>query len=220
MTKNSNKSRSEFEALYTEAANFWRSMSLQPKYGFKIFNGPPTSGAEILFIGYQPGGGHEDWQKEKRIPVHNGVGTHKGWPHVCEYATAEWRLAPKMRYIFGKDRLKNCVGTNVIFLRYPNEACYRNDIGGQRKNIEQFCKERIVFIVQAIKPKRIVTVGFKALEMFGPVETKLLRPGGRGALVKSGQIASREALGMVHLTGARPAVSKDELARLAFYFQT
>lgn len=206
------------EGLYPEAERLWSELNLKPKYGFKILNGPPIQNAEILFVGYQPGGRAEDWEEEQNIIVHNGRGTHKGWPLECEYATAKWRLGPKMRRVFGEDRLRQCVGTNVIFLRYPNEACYRcNIIGEQRQNIEQFCKERLETIVKAINPKRIITIGFKALEMFGPTEPELPR-NKKGALTKVGQIANRPAVGMIHLASAYP--SNAELDQLADHFRS
>jgi hypothetical protein len=202
-------------AVYGDTRKFLHEIDFKPPFEFKILNGPPKRNAEILFIGYQPGGGKEDAEEEI------AKGTHKGWPEKCEYAHERWRLAPKMRHVFGVERLQQCVGTNAIFLRYPNQNCYRRHVPGEkREEIEKFCVEKVSLIVRTIKPKQIVTIGFAALEMFGQSEIELLRPIGTNlALTKTGTVADRKAVGMIHLTGARPGLSTAELDLLRNRFK-
>jgi uracil-DNA glycosylase len=197
--------------LYGETREFLEKNELNPPFGFKILNGPPIRNAEILFVGYQPGGGEEDAKIEK------AKGTDRGWPPECEYATETWRLAPRMQHIFGIERLKRCVGTNTIFLRYPNANRYRREIGPKRKDIETFCTEKVATIVEAIKPRQIVTIGFAALQMYGPTAPELSSDRGR-MLIKTGKVANHPALGIIHLSGARPSGS--DISRLADYFKS
>lgn len=197
--------------LYRETRTFLQTINFEAPLSFKILNGPPIRNAETLFIGYQPGGDEEDAKNEI------SKGTHLRWPPVCEYATETWPLAPKMQRIFGVGRLKQCVGTNVIFLRYSDARSYRAHVGEKQNAIEKFCKDKVEILVNAINPVRIITIGFKALEMFGPTEIGLLRQDGKNALTKIGRIANRPAIGMIHLTGARPFSS--ELDRLAEHFK-
>jgi hypothetical protein len=196
--------------LYGETREFLEKNDLKPPFGFKILNGPPIWKAEILFVGYQPGGGEAAAKEEE------AKGTDRGWPLVCEYATENWPLAPRMRRVFGAERLKRCVGTNVIFLRYPNADSYRRDIGAKRSAIEKFCAEKVACIVDAIEPRQIVTIGFAALEMQGPTATEL--SGDKRMLIKTGKVANRPAVGIIHLAGARPSIS--DLTRLADYFKS
>jgi uracil-DNA glycosylase len=198
--------------LYRETKDFLEKNEINPPFGFKILNGPPIKNAEILFVGYQPGGGEKDAEEEI------AKGTDRGWPPDCEYATEKWRLAPLMQRVFGVERLKRCVGTNAIFLRYPNADHYRRHIGSKRKDIENFCKDKVAVIVNAIEPKQIVTIGFAALEMFGPTEVELKREGNGNALIKIGNVANRPALGIIHLSGARP--SRSDLNRIADRFRS
>lgn len=198
--------------MYRETREFLQEIAFVPPFEFKILNGPPIRNAEILFVGYQPGGSKKDAE------IEIAKGTHKGWPPLCEYATETWRLAPRMRAIFGAERLQRCVGTNAIFLRYPNQDCYRRHVGEKRKEIEKFCMKKVALIVEAIQPKQIVTIGFATLEMFGASKTELLRREGTTlALTKIGTVANRPAIGVIHLTGARP--TRSELDRLADRFK-
>jgi hypothetical protein len=198
--------------IYVDARLFWESINFCPPLGFKILNGPPIRHAEILFVGYQPGGDEKAAEEEIKKE------TDKRWPILCEYAVESWPLAPKMRTVFSTERLKNCVGTNIIFLRYPNDLTYRRDIGNRRKDIENFCAGKVQTIIQAIQPKSIVTIGFRALEMFGPAKPLLRRRDGERVLLKAGSIAGHPAIGMLHLTGARP--SKADLLQLKEWFSS
>jgi uracil-DNA glycosylase len=198
--------------LYGETRDFLERNEINPPFGFKILNGPPIRNAEILFIGYQPGGSEKDAKEERT------KGTDRGWPPICEYAIETWPLAPRMRQVFGAERLKRCVGTNAIFLRYPNANRYRRELSSKRNDIEKFCTEKVAIIVEAIEPKQIVTIGFATLKMFGPTKPELISESERRyALTKTGKVANREALGIIHLSGARP--SRSDLTRLASHLQ-
>jgi hypothetical protein len=203
--------------MYRETREFLQEIAFTPPFEFKILNGLPTRNAEILFIGYQPGGSKKHAEEEI------AKGTHKSWPLECEYASQPplWPLAHKMQDVFEFERLRQCVGTNAIFLRYPNQNCYRRHVPAEkREKIEKFCMGKVSLIVQAIEPKQIVTIGFAALEMFGQREIELLRPMGTNlALTKTGTVADRKAVGMIHLTGARPGLSNAELALLRHRFK-
>jgi hypothetical protein len=181
--------------VYPKTKYFFNQNGVVPKLGFKILNGPPIRNAPYLFIGYQPGGREEDHEKEAK------KGTDKGWPEICEYATeTQWKLVRKMQQVFEIEVLKKCVGTNMIFLRYPNAIEYKRDVGSKRKVIEKFCKDRVCEIVEAIDPQRIVTIGFDALQMFGPAVPEPLK--NRRTLTKIGKICGRDAIGIIHLGGA------------------
>lgn len=199
-------------ALYPATERFWQENGIQPEFGFKILNGPPIKNAPYLFIGYQPGGGAPEWEIEKKN------NTHKEWPKECEYLKATWRLATILRRIFPGEVLKDCLGTNAIFLRYKKEKDYRLGVGKKRDAIEKFCRESVGKIVDAIQPMQIVTIGFKTLEtleMFG--ESKIELSSEKRPLIKSRNVFGRNALGLIHLTGARP--SNPEIDAISEFFK-
>jgi len=195
--------------LYSETEAFFDKIGHPPKFGFKILNGLPLKNAPYLFIGFQPGGGSEDYKVEIK------KGTDKGWPQVCEYATEEWRLADRMRKVFRRELLEKCVGTNAIFLRYPNILEYRRDVGVKRKDIEKFCIDKVSEIVKQIDPQQIVAIGFATLGLFGKTTSALKSESGR-TLTKTGTIAGRPAVGIIHLSGSR--ISNEDMDLLSSHF--
>lgn len=166
-------------------------------YGYKILYGPPYVGAPILFIGYQPGGSGNDADKGKQS------GERTGWPEICEYATAKWPLARQMRYMFGEDTLKRCVGLNAIFLRSPSIQEYRRTFDAQaRAAVWQFCRQRVEEIIAVLQPQRIVLIGFSTARLFGAFIPDLLNQD-RRVLTRIGCIAGQSAIATLHLTGAQ-----------------
>ena len=169
------------------------------RLGFKILYGPPISKADILFVGYQPGGGIEDYNRE----LTNNA--HEAWPATCEYAYETWPLAKRMREMFGAELLKRCVAINAIFIRSPNIECYKKSISlDVRKKIEEFCLPRVAQVITAIKPQKIVFVGFDALRLFEKGQTDLIGTKNR-TLTLVGRVARQDAIATLHLSGAQIA---------------
>ena len=117
------------------------------KLGFQILYGPPFREAPILFIGYQPGTGLKSPEEEREY------GSEDGWPSVCEFATENWVLAKKMRRMFGRELLQQCVGINAIFVRSPSLEHYREYVTLEfRREIEKFCLVQVTEIGKSWKP--------------------------------------------------------------------
>jgi len=174
-------------------------------FGFKIFNSPPIYQTPLLFVGYQPGGGKEEYDYEV------SRATHLKWPCQIEYLTEDWLLARRMRATFGTETLEHCVGMNAIFLRYPNVAHYKRAMSRERRaKAEAFCFEKVQEIINLIKPEKIVTIGFSTLNLFGPTEPLPLPNPKRRSLIHKGMIGNCKAIAMIHLTGARPPPSSEE----------
>jgi hypothetical protein len=194
------KAEAELREIYAEAQGFFAGIHRKSDYGFKILNAPPIYQTPFLFIGYQPGGGLDDFNYE------TDRGSHLTWPHEPEYATASWRLAEVMREVFQPAiNLELCVGMNAIFLRCPNMREYKRNLDVEtREKVEQFCIERVHQIVEAIDPRKIVTIGFATLRLFGSAEPDLVNAQGR-VLTRRGQIGNRPAIAVLHLSGARIA---------------
>jgi len=197
---------SKCQQIYAEAQAFFGQIPRPRNYGFKILYAPPFWQPPILFVGYQPGGGDDDYERE------TARGSDKHWPAMCEYATESWKLAKRMRQMFGRTFLERCVGVNAIFLRWPAVADYRRTLDKDtRAQIEAFCLARVTQIVEVIDPKKIVAVGFETLELFGASMVDLANEKQR-TLTRIGKIAGRPAIGTLHLSGAH--ISKPDLDRI------
>lgn len=119
-----------------------------------------------------------------------------------------------MRQMFGvKLNLEECVGLNAIFLRSPNIAAYNHNLTlEERIRVRSFCCKRVERIIEALNPRRIVTIGLSTLNLFGPTTIGIASPRGR-VLTRKGKIGERDALAMLHPTGAR--ISNGDRARIA-----
>lgn len=187
------------ESIYAEMAQFYGlRVSATCPYGFKILYGPPLFRPSILFLGYQPGGGIEDYEREL------ADGAQRRWPQINEYAdeTRKWALARNMRAMFGKSFLESSVGLNALFVRSPSVERYQSDIdAATRLAIQKFCFPRVERIIDAVEPQRIILIGLGTLALFGRGETDLVSEKGH-VLTRLGEISGRRVLAVQHLSAA------------------
>lgn len=178
--------------LYTETKELWKQKGKDPK-GFAIFYSPVILNPTVAIIGFNPGGDENSFsEKNITVPIQN------------EYLTAEYPMAKKVRKIFEAGdimwALEDSVKFNLIFFRSKNEK----DIND--KKIIQFCEQKVLEILKEIKPKYIITEGFKTYERL----KKLLRANGertisedrKAILCISKTKENVPLLGMIHPTGA------------------
>lgn len=197
--------------IYAEAASLHARVApvmAENDFGYRILYGPPILRPEILFIGYQPGGG------ARSLAEGLEEGQHAGWPVTCEYAHKKWLIAKRMREIWGEATLERCTGLNAVFFRAPSMKAWRRLPLHVRAELESFSRTQTERIVRTLKPKRLVVIG---LETFARLATGTddLR-GDRAVLVRRGQLWDRPVFGMIHLSGAR--ISRADLGRLKAYF--
>jgi hypothetical protein len=198
-------------AIYAETRTFYAEKAQQlgeGAYGFRILYGPPIIRAPILFVGYQPGGGAESADKGMRD------GEHQTWPARCDYAVAPWKLAVRLREIWGTSLLERCTGLNAIFFRAPNDA-WLPEQPHLRREIEAFCYTRAERIVRTLAPQRIVVIGFKTFDRLATGTTDLFGERNQRLIVR-GEVWGVPAYGIVHISGAR--LSRADQARLSDYF--
>ena len=177
--------------------SFFENIHRIEDYGFKIFNSPPLFQPLVLFVGFQPGGGTADWEDERQRE------THLVWPKEAEYVTKDWLLARRMRAMFQPDiDLRECVGMNAIFLRSPKVKIYKGVLANKRdyKTVKEFCLQQVRSIIDLLDPKMIVMIGLDTLRLFSDTEPALWGAKG-GVLARKGMIGSREAIGVLHLSG-------------------
>ena len=94
----------------------------------------------------------------------------KGWPQRIEYSTACWRLASRIRRMFGKDRLDECMGLNALFVRSPSIKRYGQLSEAVRTQIAEFCLPRSMQIAEAIQPRLIVLIGLCTGDLLRVIE--------------------------------------------------
>jgi hypothetical protein len=195
--------------IYSQTKVFYGQMSegRTDDCGFQILYGPPYYQAPILFIGYQPGRGTKSPAQE-RID-----GSEDRWPLRSEYSTEDWPLAQCLRNLFGQELIERCVGLNAIFIRSNNIKQYEKQFDrALRTRIKTFCLSRVEQMVHAIQPVAIVAIGLASLDLFGG-STKDKRGEKGRVLTKLGKIAGRNALGVLHLTGAY--ISREDRGAIA-----
>src|SRR3546814_21164910 len=98
--------------IYAEAAIFYARVApvmAERDFGYRILYGPPVLRPEILFIGYQPGGGAASFVEGQE------EGQHAVWPVTCEYAQNDWPLALRVREQGGRASRERRIGLNRIY---------------------------------------------------------------------------------------------------------
>jgi hypothetical protein len=185
--------------IYQDTAEFYERIQTRLKGastpGYKILYGPPLRYSPIMFIGEQPGGSAVDAKDERST-----------WPAVAEYAVASWTLARKMQAMFNAEfhgMLRQCTGTNEIFLRAPSREWYSKTVDATlQKEIRDFCQPRVWALAQAIEPVFVACIGLGTFRRLADQRTVVRRSSTTGyPLVETGTFAERAAVGVAHLTG-------------------
>jgi hypothetical protein len=197
--------------IYRETATFYDQLKGdlgEAALGFKILYGPPTMRAPIIFVGLQPGGGPEDRDRETES------GAHESWPKACEYATASWKLARNMQGMFSVEFLTECAGLNAIFLRAKSKSIYAKTVTSEiRRQVLDFSIVRTTELIECIEPKSIVFIGLESLRPFSDTVPALYSEEHR-CLVERGQFAGRDAIAVMHLSGAQiSGVDRTKIAK-------
>lgn len=175
---------------------------LGEEFGFEILMGPPFNETPVLFIGYQPG----NWALS--VAEARSAGYESSWVvnSKSQYATENWRLAIKLREIFkpaNMELLEQSVGLNAVYVRSKNIQHYNRSVSLEdRKLIQNYCLKCNQEIIQLIKPKKMIVIGFGTMDVFGPSTADLLGHNNR-CLTKLGSIFDHDTLAVRHLTGAR-----------------
>lgn len=192
---------------YTETRRLYADVKAQlgpAALGFRVLYGPPTVGAPYMFIGYQPGGREIE-----------NVQHHETWPETCDYATKDWPLAKKIRFIWGGDIVARCTGLNAVFFRAPSIEDWYRIPKPLRHYLEEFSFRHAKAIVCALQPKQIILIGLRTFDALLTGEPFLLGSRDR-ILAKKGSLWGHPTIGTVHLTGARISGVDQERIRTLF----
>ncbi|MBV1695807.1 MAG: hypothetical protein KGP27_15210 [Hyphomicrobiales bacterium] len=191
-------------AVYKDTSAFYDRISpnLTHCRGYEILLSPPTWQCPIMFIGYQPGPGDFDSEDALR--------RRHEWPKESDYVTAQWRLARNLQAIFGKQKLKRCVGTNAIFFQADTIALHDQLAPDIRGEVFEFCRKALTRMIDAIEPQYIVAIGLRTLREFGEGNRVVARrrSGPSHPLIEEGIIVGRKAISVLHLSGAWPSTAE------------
>ena len=146
--------------VYAKTHQLWkqaRSRLRDHDHGFKILYGPPRSEPRVLIVGLQPGG---DASRAKDAEL-------RGPSIVNEYLSESWPLAAELRKRFGRAFLQEAVGVNAMFFRAPSWAMWQEIDRNLRSELEMFSLEQIKQLIQAMKPKQILILGWDTLDLMG-----------------------------------------------------
>lgn len=141
------------ESINLEIRQKWENTLNKSSNGFAVFYSPVNERNKgILIIGWNPGGGEMDFNPEEAMSIRI---TH-------EYATHDYPLALKMReHVFKAAGIpiEQTVKLNLIFFRTPNSSVPID------KELIQFSHEKVIEIIEVLKPKLIITEGFKTQQV-------------------------------------------------------
>jgi hypothetical protein len=205
---------SSITAMYSNLAKLYSD--LEPKMegraiGARILISPPRLGADVMFIAYQPG-------DSSGFPQERGCDS--SWPDENEYATQDWPLARAVRRLVTPDfLLARAVVTNVNFFRAKNKAEWAKVPEAPRNKAEAFSLEQVRHLIKLLQPRAIVAIGFDAFKALRPTNSKTVewRRGkdAPGRLVCKAQMDGRPVVGVPHLSGCRPGISRVERGVIA-----
>ena len=147
--------------VYRKTYELWeasRDRLTSGDHGFKILYAPPRLEPSVLVMEFQPGGDKSNIRDaELRQPSTSN-----------EYLSESWTLAAQLRKRLGAQFLQGAVGTNAIFFRAPNSTQWRKNVEEElRTQLELFCIGENKRLIRAMRPKRILLLGWDALGLMG-----------------------------------------------------
>lgn len=191
--------------LYNETKQEWKKYGEDPK-GFAIFYSPVKIKPTIALIGINPGGNEKDF-KEQDCNIQ---------PTENEYLTANYPMAEKIKKIFNDGNLWWALEDSVKFNLYFFRSKKIKDINNN-KEMKKFCEDKVLKILDKIKPKYIVAEAFETYnrlkELLEAKEEREVKEGGRAILCIAKTNGNIPLLGMIHPTGGY-GISDDILAKI------
>jgi hypothetical protein len=193
--------------------DYWKSEHSDWEYGVKMFSSPVRESADILILGYQPGGGvdafdyYHDTYEEGNFSL----------PDKHRYLTADWKLARKMRDLFGENTelLADSVKSNIIYFRAPDIATWERLEEKRRNEIEQFCFGYVQELVEQVNPSVILAEGISTwdeLRSLLSINTGTQIKRGNHRLVCVSETDDPKVIGIMHPSGAH--ISREDWERL------
>lgn len=211
------------EELRKEVCLKWKEYEEKLPKGFELFYSPVRMSPDVMIIGFNPGGGTDDVKcyEEPEPLAEHGYITY-GLPRPGK---KPYRLAEKMYQLFkemGHEKtLQNSVKLNLIFFRSGDIKEWNNMDKVARKDLDNFCCEKVKNVISTLQPKLILTEGlltYRRLKDLMPIgkkgEKEDVFPIGSRTLVRSIDSEPIKLTGIRHPTGGRPPLKNEEWQKI------
>jgi hypothetical protein len=186
--------------------------------GFDVFYSPIFDKPEVMIVGYQPGGNANDYARQRERFEKGDFAP----PTVNAYASADFRLAQKVRALFDgrAEDLAASVAFNLIFFRSASAKTWSEVAAAVRAKLEAFCFAKDRDIIKNLQPRVVLALGFETYEL---LKTKVLHglteekehffpAGSKQKLMVTAKVGGMKIIGIKHPTGGR--ISGAEIAEV------
>jgi hypothetical protein len=205
------------EDLYREVKQCWENnqnaIPQTRNLKFGIFYSPVRCRPALMIVGANPGFDTDD---DTMCPPSENL-----FYHPVGRNPDHWKIAPVLRDYFQKTHhaeiLRDSVVTNLLFFKSRCLGKDRNVDRCQgwrdnpnakaRRAIEVYCRNKVEEIVRRLNPTRILILGTTTWDKLAGTEIRLaVRHKGNVRLAVRGTIFNKNALGIIHPTGARTSI--------------
>ena len=208
----------------------WRNLERykQTKYGiwdcgFSVLYSPLRANADLMILGFNPGG------DEKAFKVEDQIKVPRSHSYIPRDKQCDYPLAKKMRGLFeGKMHLlEESVKANLIPFRSPNKPAWYAIDPNLRTDLECFSRDIVQQLLERVQPRIVLMEGTQTFDLFCQWFKEKIIPGDENPLrgtrnrrlfCRARMIDERQVIGIIHLSGARPSMKdtetiKDELGK-------
>lgn len=198
------------EKLTQDFYEQWKAKYQQWRSGFKVFYSPVYLKPPIIILGYNPGGGEEEFITDMEKFEKGDFSL----PLQHEYTSMNYPIAKKMRSFFEKHMklLETSVKLNLFFFRSKNIDELNKLSPTLRHEMEQLCYNKFLEIIDFLKPQLLFVEGLKTYDLIKYilpnffVESNLILRNRR--LSSVGKWNDIPVYGIIHPTGSR--LSQDD----------
>jgi hypothetical protein len=199
----------------------WKSYQPLWEPGFKVFFGPVRENPEVMIISLNPGGNGDNFRQEDYYRFESGDFSP---PTTNVYVIRQNPMARKVRKFFdGHEKmLERSVAFTVLFFRSKNIKEWKRLDKQKRKEMEEFSYKKVKEIIDKVKPKAVLVVGFATYRrlkkhVLDGIKDENPRKGKSGRLSLTADWNGVPLFCIPHLTGARVTNGNVDKNRKMFF---
>ncbi len=215
------------EQVTRDVYEFWKTKFPDWKAGIKTWYSPVRMNPELTIVGLNPGGGELHFKREgdKDRFERGDFST----PKVNQYLRPPdshnpYPMTTKMQKFFeGREPiLRDSVAFQMVFFRSSKYAELRQELGTESaKEIEIFCLRKVKEILDVLKPKTLLILGFRTFytmqKHFGDFTDERDVAGKKRRIATECEWKGVPVFVLKHPTGARISASDWDIARRAYF---
>lgn len=194
------------EEITKEVFSEWKNKYSFWKPGFAVFYSPIKEQSDLLILSYNPGGGGADFKAE-RTRFENG---DFSLPKENQYTAnnPKFPLAKKLAKLFGdkSQQLAKSVAFPILFFRSKDAAQWQTCDKVHRKDMEELCFHKSLKILEKLKPKKILIVGFATFDLLKKhgnykITNETEIPGSKQTIIHRASLDGIPVFCTLHLSG-------------------